>query len=124
MKALTAVRRLGVPAAALPLLALRLLAGGAPQAGAQERPAETGRLRQAPLIVNGPVSEDGKDSDAACPAGTKVIGGGHVSRTFWRANGGTMYDAVTASAPVSQGQGWFARQMKDKTRARVQCIPG
>ncbi|WP_180990310.1 hypothetical protein [Streptomyces noursei] len=36
MKALVAVRCLGVLAAALPLLALALLAGGAPQAGAEE----------------------------------------------------------------------------------------
>ena len=42
------------------------------------------------------------NSVAGCPAGTKVVGGGHL---FGYANGGI---TVEMSAPLTTGTGWFA----------------
>jgi len=76
---------------------------------------------EAPQVVRGPVSEEGKVSAAVCPQGTQVVNGGYLSNSFHYARGGTLYDMVIASAPMADGKGWFAQQFKGKTEARALC---
>ncbi|MFF2173140.1 hypothetical protein, partial [[Kitasatospora] papulosa] len=77
---------------------------------------------QAPTLTIGPVSGDGEASVATCPAGLKAVTGGYASAAFSYANGGTIYDAVRASAPTPDGGGWFAQQLKGKVQARALCV--
>ncbi|MFG3391757.1 hypothetical protein [Streptomyces parvus] len=64
----------------------------------------------------------GKQSDATCPAGTGVVGGGYGMQSFVRANGGTVYDYATANGPVAEGNSWRARMLHDNGRITASAI--
>ncbi|MEV5986349.1 hypothetical protein AB0L85_15190 [Streptomyces sp. NPDC052051] len=76
---------------------------------------------EAPRVAVGPTSGEHSDSDARCPAGTNVIGGGFVAQTWRRNNLGESQDDVTANAPIADGKGWYARQFGAKVQARALC---
>ncbi|AWK10713.1 hypothetical protein DDQ41_19430 [Streptomyces spongiicola] len=64
-------------------------------------------------------------SDATCPTGTRVIGGGYGIQTFVHARGGTLYDSLTANGPVATDNSWRARMLHDSGRviALAVCAP-
>ncbi|MFF3523469.1 hypothetical protein ACFYYQ_22535 [Streptomyces albidoflavus] len=115
----TARRRLGTAVTALVLAVLP----AAPQAAAEPSGAGASERAAAPTLVVGPVSADGEASVASCPDGTRAVNGGYASASFQHANGGSIYDAVLASAPTKDGKGWFASQLKGKVQARALCAP-
>ncbi|MFD3949484.1 hypothetical protein ACFWRC_05630 [Streptomyces albidoflavus] len=115
----TARRRLGTAVTALALAVLPT----APQAAAEPSGAGASERAAAPTLVVGPVSADGEASVASCPEGTRAVNGGYASASFQHANGGSIYDAVLASAPTKDGKGWFASQLKGKVQARALCAP-
>ncbi|MFB7297464.1 hypothetical protein [Streptomyces rubiginosohelvolus] len=69
-----------------------------------------------PTLAIGAVSENGGVSVVICPSGMKAIIGGHASAGFRYANGGAIYDAVTANAPTSDGTDCFASQLRGKVQ--------
>ncbi|MEW1656581.1 hypothetical protein [Streptomyces sp. NPDC093707] len=76
---------------------------------------------EAPRVAVGPTSNDHSDSDAYCPNGTNVIGGGFIAQTWSRNGYGESQDDVTANAPIASGKGWYARQFAAKVQARALC---
>ncbi|QHC32153.1 MULTISPECIES: hypothetical protein [unclassified Streptomyces] len=77
---------------------------------------------EAPRVVVGPTSGEHADSDAHCPEGTDAVGGGYYAQSWYKNGWGESQDAVTASAPLAGGKGWYARQFAGKVQARALCI--
>ncbi|MFE7302954.1 hypothetical protein [Streptomyces sp. NPDC057579] len=121
----TALRRFGVSAAALSVALLPSFAGGTDPAEAQPRAAasKATQVAQAPQVVVGPVSADGKMWQALCPSGTKVLNGGYIWDTFCTHITGVVRDAIVTSAPRFNGEGWNARELQGKVQARALCVP-
>ncbi|MFG3379385.1 hypothetical protein [Streptomyces sp. NPDC047999] len=76
---------------------------------------------EAPGVVVSDPSGDAQAVKATCPSGSRVVGGGHFSNTFHRANGGNIYDYVRTSSPSGSGDGWVAQQVKGKVQAIALC---
>ncbi|MDR3083264.1 MAG: flagellin [Streptomyces sp.] len=76
---------------------------------------------EAPQVVVGPTSGEHADSDAVCPEGTGVVGGGYVAESWYKNGYGESTDDVTANAPRSGGDGWYARLFAGKVQARALC---
>ncbi|MCZ1003283.1 hypothetical protein O1M63_43580 [Streptomyces mirabilis] len=106
-------------AAALGIGAL-LTGAGIPPAAAAASPLRA--VAAAPTVVTGP---EGRQSDAVCPAGTTVAGGGYNATRFAQANGGNIYDYVTANGPVAASNAWRARMLDTDTTvtAIALCAP-
>ncbi len=116
----TARRRLGTAVTALALAVLPT----APQAAAEPSGAGASERGGGPDTGRGP-GERGRLRRRwrPCPEGTRAVNGGYASASFQHANGGSIYDAVLASAPTKDGKGWFASQLKGKVQARALCAP-
>ncbi|MFY4718801.1 hypothetical protein [Streptomyces sp. LaBMicrA B280] len=76
---------------------------------------------EAPRVVVGPTSAEHSDSDAYCPDGTDVIGGGYSAQSWYKNGWGESQDEVTANAPIASGKGWYARLFAGKVQARALC---
>ncbi|WP_181794031.1 hypothetical protein [Streptomyces sp. WELS2] len=76
---------------------------------------------EAPQVAVGPTSGEHEDSDARCPDGTSVIGGGYIAASWSRNGWGESQDEVTANAPIRDGKGWYARQFAARVQARALC---
>ncbi|CAL2071795.1 conserved exported protein of unknown function [Streptomyces murinus] len=76
---------------------------------------------EAPQVAVGPTSGEHVDSDARCPDGTSVIGGGYYAQSWYKNGWGESQDEVTASAPIWDGKGWYARLFAGTVQARALC---
>ncbi|MFD4025392.1 hypothetical protein ACFWRV_18015 [Streptomyces sp. NPDC058576] len=65
-------------------------------------------------------SEPGENAIARCPSDSKVIGGGYQGNGVF-ASGGTVYDMVEASSPISDAAGWVARFHEGRVAATAIC---
>ncbi|MFY1678809.1 MULTISPECIES: hypothetical protein [unclassified Streptomyces] len=123
MRLRTMLRRFGTAAGAGILAAVPQTPAAAVPASPTTAPVSRAATATAPTLVTGP---EGRQSDATCPAGTTVMGGGYTATRFARANGGSVYDYVTANGPVAESNSWRARVLRDGSTvvAYAMCVPG
>ncbi|WP_200263753.1 hypothetical protein [Streptomyces sp. HSG2] len=110
--------RLCAAVSALPLV---LFTGATPAVAHPALPSTA--TPTAPRVVVGTPSAAGQTSTALCPAGTRVVGGGHYSTSFHYSDRGDIHDAVLANAPTRAGGGWVVRQLKGRSQALALCVP-
>ena len=79
------------------------------------------QIQAPPTVVIGPDSGPGGWSEATCPAGTQLAGGGYESVPI-KDGYGNPVDALTASAPSLNPNAWLAHMDRGSVRATAMCV--
>lgn len=77
-----------------------------------------------PIVVAGPIAENGEVSRATCPAGTQLVGGGYDARHS--VNGlNNVTDGLVSFMPDPQKPNtWGARMLRGPVRSLAMCAKG